>query len=503
MRKYTKVVVIVLILFLIATSATMSLGTDKNDLGNASYVNAPEVEWSNTFGGKDAEISSSIIPLENGGYILLGTTYSYGNGNGDFWILKIDDDGQQIWNKTYGGKNDDCAVSIIPAHDAGYVIVGNTVSSEGNNDIWLVKIDENGMELWNEIYKWRGNEIAFEMIQSKNGYLILGGFSPIGETTFETLLFEVDFNGTLLRNDIGVGDGLCYSIEKSNDGGYILVGEESHNAIIIKIHEKIEFQWKKTFGEVGCYKCFYSIEQTMDDNWVITGEIDRPFKSDLWLVKIDKFGDTLINKTIEIEGPYDSVRGLDIKQTFDNGYIIAGGRVAVPENHMLLIRTDSQGNKLWEKTLDGWILYTFNNVVHPTKDGGYVATGTTESMSYPIEDPNIFVTKFSSENLDLESPHIQILKPENCLYINNKKIFDGRSTIILGSINISCDVTDEETGVASVEIYIDDELKTIRETPPYSWMWNEQVFGQYNIKIVAYDHAGNKGTLEKTVLKFF
>ena len=501
MRKYAKVVVILLILLLITTSATMGLGTDKNDLGNVSYFDIPEVEWSKTFGGKNNEIASSIIPLENGGYILLGTTHSYGNGNGDFWVLKIDDNGQHIWNKTYGGKNDDLAVSIIPAHDGGYLIVGNTESSECDDDIWLVKIDEDGMELWDETYKWRGNEIVFEIIQSINGYIILGWFHPIGETTFGTLLFEVDCNGTLLWDK--EFDGLCYSVEKSNDGGYILVGEESHNAIVIKIHENIDLQWKKTFGEVGCHKCFYSIEKTMDDNWAITGEVYDSSADDLdiWFAKINDSGDLLIDKTID--GPYKFARGLDIKVTLDNGYIIAGGFAAIPPNHMFLIRTDSLGDKLWEKKLDGWIVYTLNNVVRPTKDGGYVATGSTESMSYPVEDPNIFVTKFSSENLDLESPHIQILKPGDGLYINNKKIFEVQSTLILGSINISCDVKDEGTGVAIVEIYIDDELKTIRENPPYSWMWNEQVFGQFNIKIVAYDHAGNKDTIEKTVLKFF
>ncbi|MBN2603126.1 MAG: hypothetical protein JXA91_03220 [Candidatus Thermoplasmatota archaeon] len=496
MRKYAKVVVILLILLLIATSATMSVEIDKNDLGDASYFDIPEVEWSNTFGGKNREIASSIIPLENGGYILLGNTYSYGNGSCDFWVLKIDDNGQHIWNKTYGGKNDDLAVSIIPAHDGGYLIVGNTESSEGDDDIWLVKIDEDGMESWNESYKWSGNEFPFEILLSKNGYLILGYLSST-----KSLLFEVDYYGSLLWDT--AFNGLCYSIEKSNDGGYILVGEESHNAIVIKIHENIDLQWKKTFGEVGCYKCFYSIEKTMDDNWAITGEVydSSGDDCDIWFAKINESGDLLIDK--RIDGPFRFARGLDIKVTLDNGYIIAGGSAAVPPNYMFLIRTDSLGDKLWEKTLDGWIVYTFNNVVRPTKDGGYIATGTTEYMLYPIGDPNIFLTKFSSENLDLESPNIQILKPEDGLYINNKKIFEGQSTLVLGSINISCDVTDEETGVASVEIYIDDELKTIRENPPYSWMWNEQVFGQYNIKIVAYDYAGNKDTIEKTVFKFF
>jgi len=502
MRLHAKVFTIMIMLILITISATLSVGyLEKSNYEIAStFGYPPETEWYKTYGNNDTnDFASGVIPTEDGGYIIAGYLYPFGIWEGESWVMKIDSNGEIIWNKTY----DDIhyALCLTTAIDGGYLIVG-CKESNGIDDIWLLKIDDNGNEQWNKTYGLGGDVLPYEVIQTENEYLIIGWISFMGELSLtETMLVKFDLNGNFLWDSYFNEE--CCSIAESDDCGYFLVGENSNDAILIKTDKNGNQLWARNYGKSSLKSRFFGIQKTMDGNFVIVGEIHNPWQSfsELWLLKINNSGDVLIDKTIE--GPYDSETGVDVKQTFDKGYVVAGYSDPPPGGETLsfLVKTDSQGNKMWEKKLGG-SCSLINNIVHPTKDGGYIAVGTIgyRYLHYDI-DINFFVTKFISE--DFNSPDIQILKPEDGLYLENKKILELKSTYVFGAINIICEVTDEETGVESVEIYINDELKTIKGAPPYSWFWNEQVFGQFKIKIVANDHAENNYSIEKNVWKFF
>jgi hypothetical protein len=108
--------------------------------------NQGNMEWSRTYGGKDIDRAHSLVETSDGGYALAGGTSSFDVGQGDFWLVKTDSEGNMLWNRTYGGKNIDIAYSLVEVSGDGFALAGYTSSlSDGSDDFWLVKTDSQGI----------------------------------------------------------------------------------------------------------------------------------------------------------------------------------------------------------------------------------------------------------------------------------------------------------------------------------------------------------------------
>ena len=126
-------------------AGTTSFGAGINDIWILKLDQTGTVSWQKTYGGSGDDDAYSIQQTTDGGYIVAGSTSSFGAGNYDMWILKLDQTGTVSWQKTYGGSGGDCAYSIQQTSDGGYIVAGYTTSfGAGNDDMWILKLDSNG-----------------------------------------------------------------------------------------------------------------------------------------------------------------------------------------------------------------------------------------------------------------------------------------------------------------------------------------------------------------------
>ncbi|GAI14575.1 unnamed protein product, partial [marine sediment metagenome] len=144
----------------------------------AVAVEPPGIEWENTFGGFLQDGGSSMDLTSDNGFIITGSTYSYGNGDYDIWLIKTDDEGNELWNKTFGGDKKDFGTDIEVTKDGGYIIVGTTFSyGNGDSDIWLIKTDDMGNLLWDKTFGGAEDDKAGAIQQTSDGGYIIAGES--------------------------------------------------------------------------------------------------------------------------------------------------------------------------------------------------------------------------------------------------------------------------------------------------------------------------------------
>jgi hypothetical protein len=193
------------------------------------------VVWQKMYGGAGNDYSPSIQETSDNGFILAGGTASFGAGAGDFWVLKLDSNGNAVWQKTYGGSSDDQAWSMQVTSDNGFIVAGLTWSNGADyRDYWVLKLDANGNVVWQKAYGGSYDEIAQSIQETSDGGFIVAGVTrPYGACCRDYWVLKLDANGNVVWQKTygGASNDWPFSIQETSDGGFIVAGvTESYGA---------------------------------------------------------------------------------------------------------------------------------------------------------------------------------------------------------------------------------------------------------------------------------
>ncbi|WP_370571816.1 disaggregatase related repeat-containing protein [Methanomethylovorans sp.] len=357
---------------------------------------APAEQWNKTFGGI-MDDANSVQQTSDGGYIVAGE--SWGGGGRDAWLIKVDSNGNQQWNKTFGESDIDYASSVQQTSDGGYIIAGTTIQyGAGGEDAWLIKTDSSGNELWNKTFGGSNYDVANSVDQtSDGGYIVAGGTVSYGAGDSDAWLIKVDSSGNQQWNET-FGEARwdnAESVQQTSDGGYIIAGgTESYGASwmdawLIKTDSNGNQKWSKTFWNLADHwEYVYSVQQTADGEYILAGDsgYGDGGSNDALLIKVDSNGNKKWSKIFDGTSS-EGDNKFSVDQTSDGGYIVAGSTnsYGAGEDDALLIKVDSNGNQQWNKTFGGSMPDSAYSV-QQTSDGGYIIAGTTRSYGTGIGD---------------------------------------------------------------------------------------------------------------------
>ncbi|MGZ3883290.1 MAG: T9SS type A sorting domain-containing protein [Bacteroidia bacterium] len=181
----------------IVTGSTSSFGQGNTDVYLAKVDSMGWVRWEKAYGGFNNDIGRQVVQLADSGYVIAGYTNSQGNGGYDVYLVRTDKNGTLIWQKTFGGMDWDFAYDLRQTADNGYLICGSTMSSgRGGNDGYIIKTDANGVLQWSKTYGGSGDDEFRSMVLTYNNlYAFAGTTKSYGDVNGDCWLFKTDLNG--------------------------------------------------------------------------------------------------------------------------------------------------------------------------------------------------------------------------------------------------------------------------------------------------------------------
>ena len=376
-----------------------------------------DIEWEKRYGGSGHDEAWSVKETKDGGYIIAGDSsssngdVSSNKGKKDLWLVKLDKKGDLEWQTNFGGSDFDGISSVVQTKDGGYILGASTYSNDGDVgqnkgglDYWILKVDSRRQLEWEKTYGGTGIDKCTSIIEAwEGGYIVIGsGNDSNGDISanngrYDLWILKLDIAGNIEwdKNYGGSCNDSAASIQKTEDGGYIVLGESNSSCWILKLDKYGKVIWEKTYGSKGREQP-QSIQLTADGGYVAVclksdncGE-----NSDYWILKIDAKGN---QEWIQRYGGSEHDVPCAVQQTDDYGYLIGGytksndGDIGKHIGHFdyWIVKLDTKGKLVWEKTYGGLKSDSCRDLIL-TKDGGYMAAGGSAL--------DVWIIKFSSDS---------------------------------------------------------------------------------------------------------
>ncbi|MBJ6110675.1 T9SS type A sorting domain-containing protein [Hymenobacter sp. BT523] len=432
-----------------------------------------------TFGGSGQEICSGIIPASDGGFIVGGSTISGVSGevtiaqratgatpSMDYWMFKMDAQGNKLWEKRYGGSGDDRLIKVLPSPDGGYLLCGWTDSptgfdvtapARGDRNYWVVKTDVQGNMLWNKRYGSAASEMLYTAIATPDGGYLLSGntggplVGPSGDRSMATRgpmdvwTIKIDALGNKQWDNLLSGDGGIYVYGAANipGGGYALLAlpfgpvsgdvtgpsNGNEDLWLVKLDATGNKVWDRLYGGSG-YDSPHALLATADGGLLLAGSSGSPISGDvsqggggLWLLKLDAMS---AKQWDHVYSGTAIDRIIDIKALPNGDYTLLGRTRASPQtpstSDLELLNVAPSGSQRWAQSVGGASNELGNNMA-VLANGDLLLAGTSDSNVGRDKTANsrgvadIWVVKMSTSTGAL-STATQLLNAKISVYPN-------------------------------------------------------------------------------------
>jgi Secretion system C-terminal sorting domain/Domain of unknown function (DUF5122) beta-propeller len=365
-------------------------------------VNA-QSQFQVAIGGTNHDYANCIIQTTDSGFAVAGYTYSFAAGYEDMYIVKINSSGSLQWSRTVGGTGNDIARSIVQTTDGGFAVAGETNSFGGGNaNFYIVKLDSGGTLLWSKTIHLAAYDYALSIVQTTDGgYAVAGLSTPGGVFSADMLIVKLNASGNFLWSKTygGSGDDIARSIIQTTDGGLAAAGytnsfgSTGNDFYIVKLDTGGTLQWSRTVGGTGTGSdVVFSIIQTTDGGFALAGETQSfgAGSFDMYIVKLGAGGSLLWTRTV---GGTSEDHCCSIIQTTDGGFVAAGNTISFGVSDFYAVKLDGNGTLQWSKTYGGSGVEGANSIIKTT-GGGYAVAGETNSFGAGAND--MYIVKIDS-----------------------------------------------------------------------------------------------------------
>ena len=482
--------------------------------------------WDRRYGGDGQDRIWSIHPTGDGGYLLGGESRSNvwadrtkpSRGGADFWIVKIDGEGNVEWDEAFGGAGDDFLREALPLADGGFLLAGfsnsnasgdKTEDSRGGSDFWVIRLNADRTIAWQRTFGGTGEDQLFDAVKAHDSGFLLAGWSA-SEVGFEKIapfygmndfwILKIDQNGTVLwqRTLGGDKEDVCQAICPTKDGQYLFVGLSSStpgtgnkstphfgqwDAWVVKVNDlgaSSTIAWQQSYGGTSGDIAYGAVQNVLGDYFVIGLSFSEPDTasqnpnvkdspllgaSDVWVLFLEPNGEKIWEETL---GGLNTDSGIEIVNAHEYGYILAGhssSNVSPPYksepsrglNDMWVVRTGC--------SFPGPVLADLPKVCKDEfVEVDATASGSCQGCQYFWNDGGTGPVRSFSPDTTTQVK-VTVLHPDGCLLSDSVviEIVPGPEALLAGGEPISC------YGKADAEFFIESVLGG---APPYQFSLN-------------------------------
>lgn len=354
--------------------------------------------WAKTYGGTDWDFGNCVEQTTDGGFIICGSTYSYGRGNEDYYLIKTNINGDTLWTKTFGGTKEDVANSVIQTSDGGYILTGTTKSmGDSLGDFYTIKTNALGDTIWTN--KFGGSHLDYgnDILESQYGGYIVGGetqsFSYVIGSS-DGIIVNISASGLTGSNySTGLRSPLFDNVEsitEDNQGRIAMIGMTTSlgyagagDVFFNMVDNNLNWINSTTFGSLQ-YDIGYSVETTADKAFIICGNTEgfNNGLDDIYLIKTDNSGLATVSENIFITTKINEIESSNINPIYPNPATnFVSVNLEIFKNKTTIEIFDMQGEQIFKQTVDSNINTELTINTNHLSNGIYMIRIINESFT--------------------------------------------------------------------------------------------------------------------------